>query len=122
EFSLKLFLERTVVFEQSSSNDTYDPTIEHQDGYQKWESSFFLDLAPIKVEILNFFKGYSSDNSMDTESDEVSCKYFDSSNIYSLFYLKNYLNEVSNSEEDNPVSPIMGKLDFSYLDDYKCHF
>ncbi|CAG8852528.1 42527_t:CDS:2, partial [Gigaspora margarita] len=54
EFSLKLFLERTVVFEQSSSDNTYDPTIERQDGY-------------------------SSEDSMVTESDEVSCKYFDGS-------------------------------------------
>ncbi|CAG8852569.1 13767_t:CDS:1, partial [Gigaspora margarita] len=82
EFSLKLFLERTVVFEQSSGDDTYDPAIERQDGYQEWESSSFLDLAPIEVEILNFFKGYSSDDSDDfmvIESDEISCEYFDGS-------------------------------------------
>ncbi|CAG8834751.1 1008_t:CDS:2, partial [Gigaspora margarita] len=68
EFSLKLFLERTVVLEQSGGDDTYDPTLDS-----------FLDLAPIEVEILNFFKGYSSEDSMITESDEVSCEYFDGS-------------------------------------------
>ncbi|CAG8856162.1 10572_t:CDS:1, partial [Gigaspora margarita] len=79
KFSLKLFLERTVVFEQFSGDDTYNPIIEQQDGYQEWEYSSFLDLAPIEVEILNFFKGYSSEDSIITESNEVSCEYFDSS-------------------------------------------
>ncbi|CAG8844259.1 34665_t:CDS:2 [Gigaspora margarita] len=78
EFSLKLLLERTIVFEQSNGDDTYDPTIERQDGY-------------------------SSEDSMITKSDEVLDEYFV-------------------VQEDNPVSPIMGKLDFSYLDDYKCRF
>ncbi|CAG8722790.1 39714_t:CDS:2, partial [Gigaspora margarita] len=108
EFSLKLFLERTVILEQSSSDDTYDPTLERQDCYQEWESSSFLDLAPIEVEILNFFKGYSFEDSMVIESDRVSCEYFDGS--------------ISDSKEDNPVPPIMGKLDFSFLDSNKCHF
>ncbi|CAG8836362.1 25406_t:CDS:2, partial [Gigaspora margarita] len=114
EFSLKLFLERTVVFEQSSGNDTYDPTIERQDGYQEWESSSFLDLAPIEVEILNFFKGYSSEDSIVTNSGE---NYLNGVEVGT-----SSINQVSDSEENNPALSIMGKLDFSYLDDYKYRF
>ncbi|CAG8856869.1 3225_t:CDS:2, partial [Gigaspora margarita] len=54
---------------------------------------------------------YSSDDSDDSmviESDEISCEYFNGQ-----------IQEVSNMD----VNPSNGKsLDFSYLDDYKCHF
>ncbi|CAG8856709.1 3534_t:CDS:2, partial [Gigaspora margarita] len=49
--------------------------------------------------ILDFFKGYSSDDSDDSmviESDKISCEYFDGQ-----------IQEVSDSEKNNPVLPIM---------------
>ncbi|CAG8855593.1 32703_t:CDS:2, partial [Gigaspora margarita] len=80
------------------------PDIPEKPGYREWIASSNLNLSPIEVEILDFFKGYSSDDSDDfmvIESNEIPCEYFDGQNVNS-----------SNGKS----------LDFFYLDDYKCRF
>ncbi|CAG8856106.1 16791_t:CDS:2, partial [Gigaspora margarita] len=57
--------------------EAYD--IPEEPGYREWIAFPDLNLSPIEVEILDFFKGYSSDdsdNSMVIEFDEISCEYF----------------------------------------------
>ncbi|CAG8856435.1 15668_t:CDS:2, partial [Gigaspora margarita] len=82
------------------------------------------------VEILDFFKGYSSDDSDDSmviESNEISCEYFDGQSVYFSFYIKKDslipddpdIQEVSDMNVNSSNSK---SLDFSYLDDYKCRF
>ncbi|CAG8838239.1 8053_t:CDS:2, partial [Gigaspora margarita] len=80
DFSLKSFLEQEIIFLDLSSGPDHSPDIPEEPGYREWIASPDLNLSPIEVEILDFFKGYSSDDSDDSmviESDEISCEYFD---------------------------------------------
>ncbi|CAG8827232.1 10829_t:CDS:2, partial [Gigaspora margarita] len=78
-FSLKTFIEQEIIFLDLSSGPDHSPDIPEKPGYREWIASSDLNLSPIEVEILDFFKGYSSDDfddSMVIESDEISCEYF----------------------------------------------
>ncbi|CAG8742965.1 20925_t:CDS:2, partial [Gigaspora margarita] len=66
-FSLKVFMEREIIFLDISSGNNAD--FNHPD-------------VP---------SGYSSDDSVDsmvTESDKISCEYFDGQSVYFSFYIK----------------------------------
>ncbi|CAG8617363.1 45352_t:CDS:2 [Gigaspora margarita] len=121
DFSLKTFLEQEIIFLDLSSGPDHSPDIPKEPGYHEWIVSSDLNLSSIEVEILNFFKGYLSDDSDDSmviESNEISCEFFDGQSFYFSFYIKkdslipndpdDQVQEVSDSEEDNPVLPIMG--------------
>ncbi|CAG8637075.1 22376_t:CDS:2, partial [Gigaspora margarita] len=112
DFLLKTFLEQEVIFFDTSSSPDHSPDVSNEPGYQEWVNSSLLNLSPIEVEFLNFFKGYSSDDSVDsmfTESDEISCEYFDSQ-----------IQEISTEVSVNISNS--KSLDFSFLDNHKCCF
>ncbi|KAF0488308.1 hypothetical protein F8M41_022334 [Gigaspora margarita] len=144
DFSLKTFLEQEIIFLDTSSVPDHSPNFPNEPGYQEWVNSSLLNLSPIEVEFLDFFKGYSSDDSVDsmvTESDEISCEYFNGQSVYFSFYIKK-ASLVPEDDSNDPVQEVsstiihrpdadvsfysntsIGKsLDFSFLDDHKCRF
>ncbi|KAF0514980.1 hypothetical protein F8M41_017463 [Gigaspora margarita] len=108
DFSLKTFLEQEIIFLDTSSGPDHSPDFPNEPGY-------FSD---------------DSDDSMVTESDEISCEYFNGQSVYFSFYIKkaslipddpdNQVQEVTTM--DTITSPNGKSLDFSYLDNHKCRF
>ncbi|CAG8844989.1 36571_t:CDS:2, partial [Gigaspora margarita] len=83
DFSLKTFLKQEIIFLDLSSGPDHSPDVPEEPGYREWIASPDLNLSPIEVEIFDFFKGYSSDDSdgsMVIESDKIFCEYFDDQN------------------------------------------
>ncbi|KAF0539430.1 hypothetical protein F8M41_007077 [Gigaspora margarita] len=118
DFSLKTFLEQEIIFLDTSGGPDHSPDFPNEPGYQEWANSPNLNLSPIEVEFLNFFKGYSSDDSDDSMASLVP----DDSD--------DQVQEVSSTIVRRPDVDVsfysntsIGKsLDFSFLDDHKCHF
>ncbi|CAG8854616.1 34142_t:CDS:2, partial [Gigaspora margarita] len=114
DFSLKTFLEQEIIFLDLFSGPDHSPDIPEEPGYREWIVYSDLNLSPIEVEILDFFKEYSSDDSDDTMVIDLMRFHVNISmvKVVSLVYHVCRsgvvrIQEVSDSKEDNPVLPIM---------------
>ncbi|KAF0558214.1 hypothetical protein F8M41_009945 [Gigaspora margarita] len=121
DFSLKIFLKREIIALDASSGDGNVSDVSEEPGYQEWVSSVSLNLSPIEVEFLNFFKGYSSDDSVDSMASLIPDDHDDQVQEIASTILRRP--DVDVSFYANISTNSNGKsLDFFFLDTHKCHF